>query len=426
MTGLKAWLRETKQSLLHAPGLMFALDRALFALLRKGSGSGRYSLLLAPPGGGNIGDQAMVESFLENTEGPIRLLVRHAHEVSVPAAHQQRTEVIALRSLVYGGLPLRLLDSIRYQRLLRDAHSLAVIGADIMDGAYNWRASVNRSNLAWLASRQGVDTRILGFSWNGNADHRALEAIRRAAAAGVRLLLRDPVSAARIRADHVSRVSETADTVFAARSVDHKAAEQLLQALPAGSAFALINASGLVEQKTPQQEEYRTLIDGLLQRGLQVILLPHVSRPGADDMIACRNIQQACNDPRVHLVERLLQPAEIRGLTARARLVVTGRMHLSIMSLYNSVPAITLASQGKVEGLMQLFGLEALCIEPRPGFGQKALAQACTVLDQLDALRSRIDDRLPEVRERAQLNFVLKPSGQEKHSQAPIAQVSVQ
>lgn len=78
-----------------------------------------------------------------------------------------------------------------------------------------------------------------------------------------------------------------------------------------------------------------------------------MSRLGADDIQACRAVWEQHRNAGVLLVDRLLQSAEILGLCTPADVVVTGRMHLSIMVLNSGVPAITLSTQGKVEGLFQ-------------------------------------------------------------------------
>lgn len=403
------WLSRLKSGLRDAaadPRLLSLVDSVVFTLTPgQGSVGGRH-VLIAPPGGGNIGDQAMIEAFLDNTEGEIVIVVRDARDVTVPPVDAARTRVVVLDALVYGGLPRRLADILAYRRLLQGASSVAVVGADIMDGAYNRRASVNRANLARLACKAGVQARVLGFSWNGRAEPQARHALRAASRAGARLLLRDPLSAARARGDGLENVVDAADTVFSAQAVDHTVADELLRALPADARIAVVNASGLVGKSLSQVDEYVAVIRRLRQRGLTVILLPHVSRPGADDMVICREIHERLADPGALLVGTLLAPAAIRGLTARAELVVTGRMHLAIMALYNAVPAITLATQGKVEGLMQLFGTEALCVEPSAGFGARIVGVADEVLDRLDEVRDNIAARLPLVRERSRLNFV--------------------
>ena len=63
-------------------------------------------------------------------------------------------------------------------------------------------------------------------------------------------------------------------------------------------------------------------------------------------------------------VDVQLSPAEVRGLAAGAQVVITGRMHLAIMSMSSGVPAITFSTHGKVSGLMRLFGVDELCVEP--------------------------------------------------------------
>lgn len=402
------WVSRLKSGLRDAaaePALLALVDSVVFALTPgQGSAAGRH-VLIAPPGGGNIGDQAMIEAFLDNTEGEVVIVVRALRDVAVPAAHAARTQVLALETLVYGGLPRRLGDIRRYRRLLRGARSVAVVGADIMDGAYNRRASVNRANLARLARQAGVPARVLGFSWNGRAHPQARDAVRAAARAGTRLMLRDPVSAARARADGLDNVIDAADTVFSAHAVDHAAAAELLRGVAADARIALVNASGLVGRALSQVDEYLALIGRLRARGLTVVLLPHVSRPGADDMTICREIHARLADADTLLIDTLLPPAAIRGLTARAELVVTGRMHLAIMAFYNAVPAITLATQGKVEGLMQLFGTESLCVEPSTGFGARIASVADEVLDRLDEVKDHIAAQLPLVRELSRLNF---------------------
>src|SRR5690606_21106728 len=131
-----------------------------------------------------------------------------------------------------------------FGRLLEGAASFSVIGADVIDGAYSYRRSVQRITAAMYAARAGVDTRILGFSWNERPDPRAAEALREAARAGVRVLVRDPVSERRLRAVVGDGVMRTADLVFSARSVDETVREGVAPGLDAP--FVVLNANGLI------------------------------------------------------------------------------------------------------------------------------------------------------------------------------------
>ncbi len=385
---------------LQSEVLIRAVDRLV---LRARPGAGAAHIVLAPPGGGNIGDQALVEAFVEATSGPVVVIVRELADVTIPEHLRERTRVIALPALVYGSAVGHLRDARRLNLQLASAASFSVIGADIMDGAYVPRASINRAALAERLARLGWPIRVLGFSWNAAPLPAARRAMVAASRAGVTMLLRDPVSAQRARGDGM-QVVETADLVFLSRTQDDSILTREVPDLRRGAGLAVVNASGLVVDDA-QLADYTRVIRTLRDRGLRVVIVPHVSRPGADDLPLCRAIAAAADDPGVSLVERLLAPSEIRGLAARATIVVTGRMHLAVMALLAGTPPVTVATQGKVEGLMRLFERPELCVAPGPGFADRAIAAIDAVLDD-DSARDRILDHLPAVTALAAANVV--------------------
>jgi len=396
----------------HRAGAATGLDRRadrriFFAALPVGSERAVH-LLVAPPGGGNIGDQAMVEAFLENTVGQVVVITRHDDDINLPDAQRHRVVVEALPGLVYGDGAEHRASVRRFAALVATAASVSVVGADIMDGAYNPRASTRRADLAGFAREAGVDARILGFSWNGRADAGALRALRRADRAGTELLLRDPVSARRAGEDSLRNVVPVADMVFAARSIDMGESERLLGSEP--GPYAVVNASGLVARAIDQVPEYATVVRSLLGEGMRVVLLPHVVRHSADDAAACAAVAERVADDRVMLVDRVLAPAEVRGLCKGARLVVTGRMHLAIQAMWSHVPAVTLSTQGKVEGLMRLFDTDDLCLEPGAGLAERMLPLLRSIEADRDSYVARLRDRMPGVRELAARNFSTLPT----------------
>jgi polysaccharide pyruvyl transferase WcaK-like protein len=410
MTSLvKRIARGLKRLLLKAPGhpgFLALVDRGIFLLPpRAWPGAPRVHVLLAPPGGGNIGDQAMVEAFLENVAGPVVVIARTADTVDIPAHESHRATLAVMESLIYEGGIGHFRDVIRLKRLLVRAKSFSIVGADIMDGAYNCRASANRANIARLARLAGIDTRILGFSWNGSPHPGARAALREASAAGVSLVVRDPVSAQRARADALDRVVEGADLVFSAGAHAAALPASLTVPLNGKRQLAVVNASELVGRAVDQLPEYSGIVRYLQEVGLDVVLLPHVSRSAGGDVRVCRQIFDALGRDRLHLVDRLLAPAEVRALCGRACLVVSGRMHLAIIALSAGVPAITLATQGKVEGLMTMFDMRDLCIEPRSGFGRDVIDAARAILSEPVRRRENIRSHLGDVRDRSQRNF---------------------
>jgi O-antigen/teichoic acid export membrane protein/polysaccharide pyruvyl transferase WcaK-like protein len=364
-----------------------------------------WHVLIAPPGGGNIGDQAMVEAFLENTTGGVRIVVRTVNDLRVPHEYAGRAEVHALPALIHGVEKPHRRDIAALGRLLASARSLTVVGADAMDGAYDARASVRRADVATLAAGIGLDARILGFSWNSHARAGARRALKRAGRAGVRLLVRDPISSARARRAGFRGVVDTADAVFSARTSSPGVVEQLLGGSP--PPYAVVNPSGLVGRSMDQAGEYTAIVRALLDRGISVVLLPHVIRSSASDLTYCRTIAARVDDARVVLVEGQLIPAEVRGLCAGAQLVLAGRMHLAIQSLWSAVPAVTLSTQGKVEGLMQLFGSECerLCVTTGAGLAGRVVPLIDELLADRAGWSARIAARLPSVKRLADVNF---------------------
>lgn len=383
---------------LRGESLIRAVDTAILRR-RPAPGGGRH-LVLAPPGAGNIGDQALVEAFVEAVDGPVTVLTRSRRDIDVADHLADRMTVLPVPALVYGTALGHARDARAVDRALDGAASFSVLGADVMDGAYVPRASVNRAALAERLAARGWSSRVVGFSWNAQPDGRALDALRRADTAGVRLYLRDPRSAERARADGLT-AHDSADIVFASQTSDPSVRRRLGLDADAAS-YALVNASGLVGDRS---DAYVQAIRLLRAADLRVLIVPHVSRHGADDLPPCTALaDRFADDPGVSLVPRLLSPREIRGLAAGAVVTVTGRMHLAVMSLMAGVPAITVATQGKVEGLMDLFGLPELCVPPSEDFGRRLHDVLETTLAGAQRCGSSIRAALPRVRALALAN----------------------
>ncbi|SMH27659.1 Polysaccharide pyruvyl transferase family protein WcaK [Rathayibacter oskolensis] len=402
-------LRRRTAPILKSPAVLSFGARAVFVdaprlrgARRSGGTSGR-AILIAPPGAGNIGDAALVGAFLENVGGPITVITRYPGDIRIPAEQADRVEIVSLGTLLYGGLPSFVRDLRRFRAMLPGAASVSIVGADIMDGAYNFRASTSRAVVARSAAAAGVDTRVLGFSWNGKAHPAALAQLREADRAGTTLYLRDPLSVERARRDGLD-AKASADIVFSARSVDPERASTELATVDTDGGVAIVNVSGLID--TDQTGAYVEIIGGLRARGFAVVLLPHVIKHGPDDLAACRKVFAALPDTSgVVFIEDVLTPAQVRGFTERATVTVTGRMHLAIMSLMKGVPAITLATQGKVEGLMAMFELPYLCVEPGAGLAGRVGEALERVLSDRDAVSAAILAKLPAVQELSAANF---------------------
>ncbi|MGF9662370.1 polysaccharide pyruvyl transferase family protein [Arthrobacter crystallopoietes] len=367
---------------------------------RRDTGEKQFSLLISAPGAGNIGDQAMAESFMENVRGRIVIVTKNAEDVVVPVHCTERVHILPLPALIYGRIGRRhFLDMKQYAELLRGASSVSVVGADIMDGAYNPKASIRRSVVARASAESGVSTRILGFSWNGTAHHLARRALTDAATRGVELFARDPLSYRRCKADGIPNVSLSADTVFCGtwENTSRLHGRQAIR----GKRRALVNISAHVENTVPQLANYDRILQKLDHDGFEVILVPHVSRPGSDDIALAKQLAEF-SGVECTVLETLCHPSEVRALCSSADLIFTGRMHLSIMGLSRGVPSIVMSTQGKVQGLTDFFPDCAFSVTPSRDFASEVVA----IIDELVATPRRVSaDDLSRVSELSEKNF---------------------
>lgn len=353
------------------------------------------AVILLSAGGGNIGDQAMFEACLAHTPGPVVAVMRSAADFVVPPADRSRVRVLPAPLLSGGTLRGRRGEVRALAEALRRASSFAVIGADVMDGGYDRAESVTRAEVLRLSHRLGTPARVLGFSWGPGVDPVVAGALRRAARTAA-LFARDPVSAERLADAGIPAIA-SADLAFTVDDV-REPADVAAGWGSLADPLVLINLSGLVERTVDLAGEFAELVDRLTEDGARVVLLPHCIRAGDDDLAVCRRVAAAVRHPeRVHLVERILLPAEVRWLAARAEAVVTGRMHLSILALTQGTPIVVLRTRGKVEGLARLFALDEFVFDPAPGVGARIERMLSTA--RADALlRARIRERLPGVR----------------------------
>ena len=367
-------------------------------------------LLIPTVGKGNIGDQAMLEAFLVNTTWPVTLIVQHDDGHLVPADAVGRVRKVVIPELFTTRPWIRRRVRRRIAELISTHTTLSVVGADLMDGGYGSAESTIRFGMLCIGNEVGVPSRALGFSWNGVAPTEVQRALSFSQPSSL-LCLRDPHSFTRMHAEGSYNVVQTADTVFTLdRVVEYGGILPWLHA-QVDRQVVIVNVSGILARNGVHPSEYVQIIRHLVERGCSVVLLPHVIRAGDDDLAACVGVAEGLGqDPRIYLVEDLLMPAQVAWLARQAAAVLTGRMHLSILSLNQGVPPAVLSTQGKVSGLMELFGIPEFTLEPRSGFAVHAIQALDRILDD-PSIRTRLLGVLPDVRELARLNFAdLEPA----------------
>lgn len=360
-------------------------------------------ILVPTVGLGNIGDQAMLEAFLRNVDKPVTVIVPNKSSFVWP--HDLPVRVAVVPDLL-AAHPVRRARGVRQAAAIMQTHSsLTVVGADIMDGAYSRREAVLRYSLLKMGNDLGLGTRVLGFSWSEHRD-RAVRSALLATQPETLLMVRDTVSMERLRrAAGAVRAEQVSDSAFACQGIDevHSLRPWLDRQSSMARPLVVLNVSGLLARRVDLSQDYRRVMGFLQERNCAVIVLPHVIRSSDNDLEAALQVV----DPRqenIYVVDELLSPRQVSWVAGQSRAVITGRMHLAVLSLSQGVPPLVLGSQGKVEGMLAYFGLDALALEPLPSFSGQAIPLIGELLES-DHWSALIASRLPHVRSLAARNF---------------------
>lgn len=362
-------------------------------------GSASGNLLIASTGDRNMGDQAMLDAYVSAVRAPITVVAHPESRYRLPEG--AKANIVVIPGLLGRSGAEHDAALVAFAELASRHSTLSVTGADIVDGGYSRRTASTLWAIAGATAESGRDSRILGFSWRKGVDASVREVSRRATRAGVVAYVRDPFSAERAQNDGLSNVRSVADTAFTLTNAPAYSS-------PTESHEVLVNVSGLIAKRVDLTSDYVDLVSWLVSAGYKVRLVAHVDSATTSDIAASDVIHRALSpDVRCHVVwdRELYFAEEIKQLAASARLVVTGRMHLSVLAMSVGVPALVLATQGKVDGLMSLVGLPDWCVDPVPGMATDLIGLIKKYNNNPEDFVSLLDSNLANVLASAALNF---------------------
>ena len=403
---------------------LFTLTLRLLRDFRLSPAQPDSALILPPAALGSLGDEAMVSATIEQLrdyDGVTRIgLISYGTvkgwDQYGPVQGMPQLQHHSFRGYWKALFRCAVVAS-RYQRFY-------CLGADVLDGYYSERSTLQRLSLVAIAARTGADTAVLGFSFNPKPAPTAVAALRQLPPS-VRLYARDPVSRDRLTAHLQRPVNLVADLAFLLQpDPSATATAQVLDWIKAqrqsGRIILGVNANYKLVQNLDVQD-----LDHLVQVYIQtladlhrqnpqfsVVLIPHDFRsiPGeANDIELARAILNALPaDLRPHCIEMPTpcSAAAIKAVCGQLDLVISGRMHLAIACLGQGIPAACITYQGKFEGLFQHLELGGMLIEPQRAVEPGHLVQfLLPLIEQRHGLRQHIQSRLPKIRQLAQANF---------------------
>lgn len=384
----------------------------LCRLRRSAKPPGRAALVLPPARPGSLGDQAMLRATLATLRqtGFDRIGVltydqadRYTPDDDIP--HHQLKDFLA-----YGledGLMRFILNAQAYTHFL-------LIGADVMDGYYSATETLAKIELARLADRCGLNTTLLGFSFNDHADKACVDALR-ALPTRVAMHARDPVSHLRLTTLLGRAITLSADLAFllppnSARPEVKSVLDKLSALKESGHILLGINVAYLILGTHPTEAEVNALLEQVREaiiaaaarhRNIAFIFFSHDDRGQMSDATLARWLADSLREDLPD-IQRILPPApldcdEIKALCTPLDGAFTCRMHFGIACLSQGVPIAAIGYQGKFEGLMERFGLEAMLLPDAQTINSNNL---CTLVNELieerERLRTRVLNNLPE------------------------------
>jgi polysaccharide pyruvyl transferase WcaK-like protein len=371
---------------------------------KRGSLTKRHYLILAPTSG-SVGDQAMCDAFAVQFDGNCIFIVQDAKIFTSPTKYNSQIILLEIPKLVYGGFFGNFHALLKLAKHRSAMKSLSLIGADVMDGSYNLRASVNRLFILRIMNNLNVPTRITGFSWSANAKGSPQSLIKNISE-GTKLLVRDPRSAARLRASGTSKITECTDLVFSDQSED--ATNPVHKWIGSDNrAIVGVNISGLAfnAQSQMQFHEYVKIVKYIKGLDYRVLVIPHDFRATDGDLEVSRKLFQIACDDEDYLISEIFTAAQERSFLRKANFFVTGRMHGAIIALSVGVPAIALETMGKVEGLFELFDNKSYCIRRDIGFSKEVIIRIDELHQNHDEAVRKIEGYLPSIKALSSLNF---------------------
>jgi len=327
---------------------------------------GKNGVLLLPPHGfGSIGDEAMVISAVQNFKSRYGLN-SDILAFSSEGGWKDRVEHINgfHDEIVIDGKFGDPFNTRKLISIISEYKVFAVVGADIMDGAYSILQSCKRFILLRQAARMGVKSILLGSSFNKKIPHEVTQCLAELSGAeNVKINARDELSYKRINMI-CSNSTPVMDCAFLLNPI--KMDDEISDFAEAND-FVAVNINSIHYKKYGEFliDQLASDIEKIItELSLSVVLTPHDIREDAfdapSDLTLCKKVYEKINPclyGKLRVVDNrtLLNASYLKWLASKAKLVVTGRMHFAIAALGSGTPALCMTYQDKFEGMLSVF-----------------------------------------------------------------------
>lgn len=371
--------------------------------------------IVSPTAFGSLGDQAMLDALTTKLTYNSYMKTRLFQTGITPSQYVLRNDIYHIKRP-----EIRAVRPIIFAWNVTQGNVFSMIGADIIDGSYSPGAIFQWLRMARIAHVTGSRCIILGSSCSSSPSPAVMAALKRMTF--IKVLARDPISQRRF-SDHLDRdVELVADLAFLLEGEivspnAHAAQAWISTQKNAGRTILAVNVSAESIDKLGRERGIQSYIEVLgswiehKSASRSVLLIPHDFRGAPPrDVQALAAIEERLRTRTryIHFLRPPFEAWDAKALAGQVDAVFAGRMHLAIASFGAGTPVLSVAYQGKFEGLMEHLDLdrEGLVLQPNDLIDtRRALAalEACTA--QSGDLRAKIVKRLPRIIELSNKNI---------------------
>lgn len=309
----------------------------------------------------NLGDQAMVmavvDTLIQKEQCPVILVATGPRKLTRYVS--PNVEIVDAHEHFSSGSAY--LSERRFRNSLTNRSRLVLIGADILDETYGERRSHLTLDAVLHASKRGVSCRILSFSVSCEPSPTLASRLRQLSASGVRLLVRDPHSYARLAPLLLENLELSADVALLLKPCSVKELSDETKDFVCrnhGSLLGLTLTDGVLYPEIRKEAITRfarafELI--LSEANIAIVMIPHHPNdiPILDDVA-----REIGNPERVHVISELPNARQVKCITQHCEHVFSSRLHVALAALGVGTPVSCFPRKGKFEGQFEHFGLD--------------------------------------------------------------------
>lgn len=269
-------------------------------------------------------------------------------------------------------------------------------GADVLDGKYSEKDSLDRLKYATYASAMGVKVVITGFSFNKTPPPGIINYIRRMPKE-IKFCCRDIYSHARFIDLTGRKAEQVADLAFMLNP-DHEShyvgliKKWVTVKRQEGRLIFALTPNVLFNQDVVYYANILVKLNKMYP--ISFLLIPHDYRSKPSDLDCIKAIGELCGNLDILLVDKQCSARELKAVASSLDLSITGRMHFAIGCLSSGVPVCGISYQDKFDGVFEMVGQQDCLID------SQSIVDTELIIEKIEKIISNIGDHRRIISER--------------------------